>query len=110
MLDYGNIKAYAKAQGVTIRHLAQLVEMTDNGFKSSIETGNFAAKNVMLICEKLKISPNTFFGYTDNNISITQLGRQNNQTNNLSPLSVLEKQLEIKDSQIERLMNIIENK
>ena len=108
MLDYSEIKALAKQQGVTIRHLCNLVNMTDNGFKSSIETGNFAAKNVILICEKLKISPNQFFVLeSDSSVTINQSGMQNSQTNNLSSISVLEKQLEVKDQQIERLMNLL---
>jgi len=107
-LDYSLVKALAKRQGVTIRHLAQLVEMTDNGFKMSIESGNFAAKNVILICEKLNISPNEFFGgISDSSIAISQYGTQNSQTNNLSHICALERQLEIKDQQIEALLNIL---
>ena len=108
MLDYSEIKALAKQQGVTIRHLCNLVNMTDNGFKSSIETGNFAAKNVILICEKLKISPNQFFGLeSDSSVTINQSGMQNSQTNNLSSISALEKQLEVKDSQISVLLDLL---
>lgn len=108
-INYLRIKECASIQGVTIRHLSQLVGMTETGFKISIDNGNFAAKNVMLICEKLKISPNDFFGFSsDSPISISQSGNQNNQTNNLSSLSALEKQLDIKDKQIERLLNLLE--
>lgn len=108
MLDYSEIKALAKQQGVTIRHLCNLVNMTDNGFKSSIETGNFAAKNVILICEKLKISPNEFFGFdTNSSLTINQSGMQNSQTNNLSSISALEKQLEVKDQQIDKLLSML---
>ena len=53
--DYSKIKGIAMAQGVSICHLAQLVGLSDNGFKASIEKGNFIAKNVILICEKLNI-------------------------------------------------------
>ena len=107
-LNYSKIKGIAAMQGVEICHLAKLVNLTENGFKASIETGNFKAKNVMLICEKLNISPNDFFGYIgDSPIAISQSGSLNNQTNNLSSISALEKQLEVKDKQIEKLLNIL---
>lgn len=107
-INYLRIKECAGAQGVTIRHLAELVHMTDTGFKISIESGNFAAKNVISICEKLKISPNEFFGLSnESSIAISQSGNQNNQTNYLSSLSALEKQLDVKDKQIEHLMSLL---
>ena len=107
-VNYLRIKDAAQAQSVTIRQLAQLTGMSETGFKISIDNGNFAIKNVILICEKLNISPNEFFGCIgDSSIAISQSGSQNNQTNNLSSISVLEKQLEVKDKQIENLLNIL---
>ena len=107
-INYFRIKDIAASQNVTIRQLAKLTGMTETGFKISIDNGNFAIKNVILICQKLNITPNQFFGFeSDATVTINQSGMQNSQTNNLSSVSVLERQLEIKDKQIERLMNLL---
>lgn len=107
-LDYSKIKGIAMTQNVTMAQLASLVGMSDNGFTNSIRSGDFKSKNVILICEKLNISPNEFFGYSgEASIAISQSGIRNNQTNNLSSISVLEKQLEVKDKQIEQLMSLL---
>lgn len=107
-VNYLRIKDVAISQSVTIRQLAKLTGMTETGFKISIDSGNFAIKNVILVCQKLNITPNQFFGLeSDSSVTINQSGMQNSQTNNLSSISVLEKQLEVKDQQIERLMNLL---
>ena len=106
-VNYLRIKEAAAAQNVTIRQLANLTGMTETGLKISIDNGNFAIKNVILICEKLNISPNEFFGCSDSPIAINQSGSQNNQTNNLSSISALEKQLDVKDKQIEKLLSLL---
>ena len=107
-VNYLRIKDAAMAQSVTIRQLAQLTGMTETGFKISIDNGNFAIKNVILICEKLNISPNEFFGCSsESSIAISQSGTLNNQTNNLSLIFALEKQLEVKDEQINKLLNLL---
>ena len=107
-LDYSKIKSIAVTKNVTMLELAQEVGMSENGFNESIKSGNFKAKNVILVCEKLKISPNEFFGFdTNSSVTINQSGMQNSQTNNLSSISALEKQLEVKDSQISVLLDLL---
>ena len=82
--------------------------MTETGFKISIDSGNFAIKNVILVCQKLNITPNQFFGLeSDSSVTINQSGVRNSQTNNLSSISVLEKQLEVKDQQIDKLLSML---
>ncbi len=112
-MDYNRLKSYAQMNGIKLISLANECGMTLTGFKISFENGSFSIKNLCMICELLKTSPNDLLGFvpTDCKIINSQNGGiGNSQTNINSSIAALERQLEEKDNQIKTLLEIIKSK
>lgn len=115
-MTYCELRDLAEIKKITIQSLADDVKMTRSGFKSSFENQSLPISKVNLLCEKLGISPNEFFGWKSNMVAQQiQTGCVGNVQNmDSNALSLLKEQLQIKDKQlaeaqvqISKLINII---
>lgn len=110
MLSYECIFGLIKRNGLDVADVSEKLQISSDGFKKAIRNCTLQGKYVIGLCEVLKITPNELFEYSNNgsSVSISQSGLGNQQTNNLSPISALEKQLEVKDFQIASLLKLLE--
>ena len=110
MLSYECIFGLIKRNGLDVADVSNKLQISGDGFKKAIRNCTLQGKYVIGLCEILKISPNELFEYSDNgsSVSISQSGLGNQQTNNLSPISALERQLDVKDFQIASLLKLLE--
>ena len=65
-MTYCELKDLSEIKGVTLRSLADEVNMTRTGFRSSIENQTLPISKVEALCKKIGISPNDFFSWKSN--------------------------------------------
>ena len=101
-MTYSELKDLAEIKKITMQSLADDVKMTRTGFRTSFENQSLPISKVCLLCEKLGISPNDFFGWktagTTQQIQTGCIG--NAQYMDTRAVELLQEQLSIKDKQL----------
>lgn len=115
-MTYSELKDYAEAKRISLKSIADMLDMSPRGMQQSFENQTLSIKKVISLCELLQISPNEFFGWKSNMVAQQiQTGCVGNVQNmDSNALSLLKEQLQIKDkqlaeaqAQISKLINII---
>lgn len=115
-MTYCELKDLSEIKGVTLQSLADEVNMTRTGFRSSIENQTLPISKVGALCKKIGISPNDFFSWKSNTApQQIQTGCVGNaQYMDTRAVDLLQEQLSIKDKQlceaqeqISRLINLL---
>ena len=114
-MTYSELSDFCQDRGILLKRVAASVNMTDVGFKKSIEAQSLPIKNIIPLCTFLGITPHQLLGYND--AGDTVYGGQNKNgrkqriyNNDPATLNVLREQLKTKDAQIEKLLSIIASK
>ena len=113
-MNYTEVMDLCQRRKVTVNDISRHIGMSYQGFRTSLDTGKMSADKITLLCKELKISPNTFFGwekidpvtYIDSNVQ----NGNNNVQHIMNTVDVLQKQLEVKDTQIAELLQIIKSR
>ena len=100
MISYEELKSLCQVANVQLLELAHLANLTPQGFRKSIDNSTLPAAAVVPICERLQISLQQFFGrapivYTDQSLQ------------HAIEIADLRRQLEEKDAQIAKLINVL---
>lgn len=61
-MNYNELKMMAESKKITIKQLAEELELSSNGLKRSIEGETMSMKTVRHLCEFMQISIAEFFG------------------------------------------------
>lgn len=69
MINYSTIKKLCADRGLTVTELAERVGFTIIGFKKSIDNQRIGACYIERICEELNLTPNEFFGITEQSLA-----------------------------------------
>ena len=69
MINYTTIKKLCADRGLTVTELSERVGFTIIGFKKSIDNQRIGACYIARICEELKLTPNEFFGITEQSLA-----------------------------------------
>lgn len=115
-MEYNELKNYCKTAKISLSDLASELGMTLDGLRTAFENQSLSIKQVLPICQKFAISPNTFFGVADGRTGDVIHGNQNKFgrkqiiNENKETVKILQDQLAIKDDQILRLMNLLDTK
>lgn len=101
-MTYSELKDLSEIKGITLQSLAEEVDMTRSGFRSSIEKQTLPIAKVGILCNKLGISPNDFFSWKSGVVAQQiQTGCVGNaQYMDTHALDLLQEQLSIKDKQL----------
>ena len=110
---YSEIQDLCELRRFRISDIYRHLGMTYQGLKTSLDNGKLASDKVVLLCQKLSITPNEFFGwdklnkntYVNSNVQNGNFNTQNNAT-----IDVLKQQLSVKDDQIKELLQLLKQK
>lgn len=108
-MDYNELKTLIEKKKFTIKRFSDELNFTSTGFKKGIESGSFPINKVSDLCRLLGITPNEFFGWSEEDkgtIVAHHIGG-NNEQNGGAALAILSAQLKEKDSQIKDLLTIL---
>ena len=100
MIQYDEIKQLCQTANVQLLELARLAGLTPQGFRKAIDNSTLPASAVVPICERLQISLQQFFGrapivFTDQSLRYA------------AEIADLHRQVEEKDAQIAKLINVL---
>ena len=105
---------------ILIKDVCESIGMTYPGLRDALNRDTLPIKKLISLCKVLQMSPNDFVRWKENpsqNYTVTQVGMLNNQNAGTVGIELLQKQLEekdrqltAKDTQIERLLNLLNNK
>lgn len=112
MLNYTEISDLCMRKGMLLKDLVGQLDMTLNGFRSSIDNQTLQAKKIMPLCKLLGISLAEFFGIrqdSDINYGNMQKGGKKNTMSVggqelQQTIDILRDQLKKKDDQIDKLL------
>jgi len=109
MLSYTELMDILDDKNILQKDLAESLEMSRVGFKGAIENGTLQISKVNDLCRIIGISPNDFFCYSGSNGNHqTQNGGIGNTQIVETGFEALKEQLKAKDSQIDRLLKLLE--
>lgn len=120
-MTYYDLKALCEQRKIFIKDVCKEIRMSQPGLRDALNKDTLPVKKLVMLCRMLQISPNRFIYWADNNTSTNytamQVGMMNNQNVGTTGIELLQKQLEekdrqiyTKDSQIDRLLNLLNSK
>ena len=118
MLNYSSVLDLCETRRIKVKDLCSYIGLSYPGLKIGLDTQKMSADKIYSLCQCLNISPNYLFRWEDEISSwsseITQVGMLNSQNFGVVGVDLLRQQLEEKDrqiaardSQIEKLLNIL---
>lgn len=119
-MNYTELKDLCEERKILIKDILKEVGMSNPGLKDALNKDTLQIKKLISLCKVLQMSPNDFVRWKEKpsqNYTVTQVGMLNNQNAGTVGVELLQKQLEekdrqltAKDTQIERLLNLLNNK
>ena len=101
-MTYSELKDYAEVRKISLKSIADVLDMSSRGMQQSFENQTLSIKKVVALCELLRITPNDFFGWktagTTQQIQTGCIG--NAQYMDTRAVELLQEQLSIKDKQL----------
>lgn len=113
-MTYNELKNLAQSKEITIKRLAERMELSENGLKRSIENETMGFGKVKELCLILGISVSEFFGEQNGsktfNMSGNTVAGEHAYYYESAPIKLLEMQLKEKNEYIKELLAIIKGK
>ena len=98
---YKKIKEIASSKKIEINEIAKQLEMTSNGFRTSIKNETISLRTLKKLCNLLNLNPLFFFNFNDSIDNITDLDYHQN--------ILMQNRLENKNREISYLKQRIED-
>jgi transcriptional regulator with XRE-family HTH domain len=110
-MDGKKLKEFLSIQGISLTEVAKRLGMSQQALSSLLSSNNVKSGTVEMICDAVGKSPAVLYPADNSGTAVVGTANQSTvigkQDNGVTAVKVLEKQLDIKDKQIETLMDII---
>lgn len=110
MLTYNDLTDICDKKRMTITEVADFSGMTLSGFRNAMRKSALTADKIILVCKKVEITPNQFFGVEETSGDTNYGNMQKNAKKQImqvagteelkKTISILEGQLKTKDEQL----------
>lgn len=109
IMTYNELTDICNAKQILIKNVAKKSGLTYDGLRNGMTRQSLGMLKVIRICEAVGITPNRFFGWTDekSEYNMHQVGVVNNQNVGAMGVELLQQQLAIKDEQINNLHQLL---
>ena len=110
-MNYSELQIACEQRKMQIKEVANALNMSYTGLRDALNKDTLSIKKLLPLCQLLQISPNEFVkwnGASAHTYNATQVGMLNNQNVGTGGLELLKEQLKIKDTQIEKLLSLLD--
>lgn len=104
LMSYSELSDLSERKKILLKDLACAADMTLRGFREAFNKKSLGAKAIVAVCNKLCITPNDLFEWSD---ECDSLDGNDGCKQTYMDVSVLQSQLEEKDKQINRLLDLL---
>lgn len=113
MLNYNEIKKRIMDKEMTVSTFCEKLKFTRPGLQKSLDNGMLPVNKLFELCELLEITPNQFMEWDDvepvQYVAEEGLYCKAPKSSGIKEISLLSKQLAVKDKEIDRLLRILES-
>lgn len=107
-MNYNELQNACERRKMQIKEVTDVLGMTYTGLRDALNRDTLPAKKIVPLCHLLKITPNEFLKFGESShTNYEQIGISNTQNVGIIEIDILKEQLEKKDAQIDKLLNLL---
>ena len=108
-MNYSELQDLCYKKRISLTAVAECADMTLRGFRVGMNNRTLQIRVVEAVCKKLDITPNEFFGWDGDSstYNTSMIGENHHNHIGSAGLDILQQQLDVKDRQIEHLMQLL---